>query len=1056
MAIRFDEIELSASNHHYYPVLSHGGNGLKITTSTGHGDFGSGNSSYFHISTDRPTFYFSKPVTFNGNITSYGGGHTASFATYYDSNNTNYYVNPESGSVLGGTVTIHPDADSSVSIQNAGTNAVGIYAHASDELYLGSNNQATVRLHSGGTMELIVADTFYKYDGDKFARGFKQYQYYAGGGSYYSGGSAGWTKIANVTITANCQNFSLHGKLYQRNYHDTAIINVSFVIRAECDFTSNNESHFIENASTFAATSLHTDIDSSVRAVLTASSTSSRTYEIQFYEFAWNDNWYELWTSGGFSILDTPAAPTASTGTARLNNNSYGAAKVYYGTASMRSPIFYDLSDTNYYCDPNGQSRLSTLNLGSSPTSGVTSGYIAQIRGNMHMTNNTIDYVHQLHFNDNIRFYEEGNDSYLNFKFGDASAGGIKMIDGNGNYHGMFYADGDTQIGILDSDSNWAVQVVRDSAIYLKVNDTTRFYIDNGKAIVPAGTMLKVGNSSTYNSDDSSWGSRLQVASTLHARLDVAQDANAMRATLYAHTGNTGPFFGTSTNHPMNLMINGSEIGHYDSQGLCLSASGTHLGLGTRNYPKIVYPGKNAGWADNGSSTGEIIIHLPGTLTNYDMMYMEIEVYEYSAKNATKIVVGGHNWNSGGNSIGSNTAWHNTGIKVIGDMDKGVYFGWRSDGTNNRRVIVIGDTSSSWSYAQVKVGKVSGTDDYASSIDWAGDWLVQQNTSANAYTRSPNQNFNSNTAQTLSTYGRMYAKGFLVDGSLVDMHNDRNFKFNGGSSSDVGLTGYASNGTHAWQLYGSGNNYGFLNGNWAAWDLQKTKNGRLYFNNSTSYWINPSETGSEAIKVAGGINTNEWVRINTSGTGVYWSGTGHHIYPASANNHLRIRSGSSTANYVSLSCANETPVGYLYGEVGSSSAHQIGLLDSDGHWAIQHTNSGETKFKSNNTTVFVVGSSGTVTATADVVAYSDERLKTDVETLDGSKVYDMRGVSFTKDHKKGSGVIAQELEKIAPELVNNDSEFKSVAYGNITGYLIEAIKDLKKEITELKKQINNG
>ena len=96
---------------------------------------------------------------------------------------------------------------------------------------------------------------------------------------------------------------------------------------------------------------------------------------------------------------------------------------------------------------------------------------------------------------------------------------------------------------------------------------------------------------------------------------------------------------------------------------------------------------------------------------------------------------------------------------------------------------------------------------------------------------------------------------------------------------------------------------------------------------------------------------------------------------------------------------------------------------------------------------------GTFTATGDVVAYSDERLKTNIETLDGSKVYDMRGVSFTKDNKKSSGVIAQELEKIAPELVNNDSQFKAVAYGNITGYLIEAIKELKSEIEQLKKQI---
>ena len=109
---------------------------------------------------------------------------------------------------------------------------------------------------------------------------------------------------------------------------------------------------------------------------------------------------------------------------------------------------------------------------------------------------------------------------------------------------------------------------------------------------------------------------------------------------------------------------------------------------------------------------------------------------------------------------------------------------------------------------------------------------------------------------------------------------------------------------------------------------------------------------------------------------------------------------------------------------------------------------GSQKLETTNTGVSVTGA---MTASGEVTAFSDERLKSNIETLDGSKVYDMRGVSFTKDNKDGSGVIAQELEKVAPELVNNDSEYKSVAYGNITGYLIEAIKDLKAEIEELKK-----
>ena len=90
-------------------------------------------------------------------------------------------------------------------------------------------------------------------------------------------------------------------------------------------------------------------------------------------------------------------------------------------------------------------------------------------------------------------------------------------------------------------------------------------------------------------------------------------------------------------------------------------------------------------------------------------------------------------------------------------------------------------------------------------------------------------------------------------------------------------------------------------------------------------------------------------------------------------------------------------------------------------------------------------------ATKDVTAFSDARLKQDIETLDGSKVYDMRGVSFTKDGQKGSGVIAQELQKVAPELVYEGEEYLSVAYGNLVGYLIEAVKDLRAEVEALKK-----
>jgi hypothetical protein len=97
----------------------------------------------------------------------------------------------------------------------------------------------------------------------------------------------------------------------------------------------------------------------------------------------------------------------------------------------------------------------------------------------------------------------------------------------------------------------------------------------------------------------------------------------------------------------------------------------------------------------------------------------------------------------------------------------------------------------------------------------------------------------------------------------------------------------------------------------------------------------------------------------------------------------------------------------------------------------------------------------TVTA-ANFNTTSDATLKTDVSTLTGSLdlVSAMRGVSFgwLSGGPTEVGVIAQEVEAVIPELVStNDEGIKSVKYGNIVAVLIEAVKELKNEIEELKR-----
>ena len=98
---------------------------------------------------------------------------------------------------------------------------------------------------------------------------------------------------------------------------------------------------------------------------------------------------------------------------------------------------------------------------------------------------------------------------------------------------------------------------------------------------------------------------------------------------------------------------------------------------------------------------------------------------------------------------------------------------------------------------------------------------------------------------------------------------------------------------------------------------------------------------------------------------------------------------------------------------------------------------------------------GSVYATGDVTAYSDESLKTNIKTIDGAlgKVESIRGITFDRinDGSTSTGVVAQELEAVLPEAVKTDAHgLKSVAYGNITGLLIEAVKELSAQVAELK------
>ena len=173
--------------------------------------------------------------------------------------------------------------------------------------------------------------------------------------------------------------------------------------------------------------------------------------------------------------------------------------------------------------------------------------------------------------------------------------------------------------------------------------------------------------------------------------------------------------------------------------------------------------------------------------------------------------------------------------------------------------------------------------------------------------------------------------------------------------------------------------------------------------------------------------------------------------------------GSATEISTSELSIEDKLITVASGSANSAAADGGGIeIDrgSDANASITWNDSG-TRFDINNG----IHVTGTIQATDDIVAYasSDERLKDNIKPIENplEKINSISGNTFEwneqkQDIYKGKdyGVIAQEIEKILPELVTTkENGYKAVKYDKLVSLLIEGIKDLSKEVQELKNKI---
>jgi len=315
--------------------------------------------------------------------------------------------------------------------------------------------------------------------------------------------------------------------------------------------------------------------------------------------------------------------------------------------------------------------------------------------------------------------------------------------------------------------------------------------------------------------------------------------------------------------------------------------------------------------------------------------------------------------------------------------------------------------------------------------------------------------------------------GFITDGNT---NWDNTYGFITASSTDT-LTNKSGN-ISQWT-----NNSGYLT------SLAGSTGGTLRVNGSGAWLTAEGNVQSTNPPMGQGLAFG-WNRSGGSRESeiLFYGGTSNHsdgeLYIRSWNGSSYVSvvefQGTGNTNFSGNINAENTGSSYIRKAYDSSRYAQLESNSSGGALNLTHTSSTRVLLRSYDDCYFVnagqVGfgtttptypvhvtdqvSNTSIYASYDIVAYSDERVKEDIQVIPNAleKVSNIRGVTFKRkdadNENRMAGVIAQEIEKVLPEVVKEDKDGnKAVAYGNVVSLLIEAIKELETKVKNLENAI---
>ncbi len=227
--------------------------------------------------------------------------------------------------------------------------------------------------------------------------------------------------------------------------------------------------------------------------------------------------------------------------------------------------------------------------------------------------------------------------------------------------------------------------------------------------------------------------------------------------------------------------------------------------------------------------------------------------------------------------------------------------------------------------------------------------------------------------------------------------------------------------------------------------------------------LNVSNSGSHFTS---GVYIPDYIHhVNDSGTKFGFSANDTFVVRNAGAVKLTVASNGDTTATGKIIAKSNTGVGDIY--LGNNHVNNYVRFHTNNSNTYFDMNCGVVYWRQGSNTRFQHNmTSGTFTSSGDIIAYgspSDVRLKENIKPIESAlaKVDKLQGVTFDwKDSesileiKEDIGFIAQDVQKVLPELVReNENGMLSMRHQGITPILLEAIKELKAEIEELKKQI---